>query len=178
MDNHEQLVLTPKGIEEVKHRTFKLNVKKRSLLILLAVSPMAVGHLRAKAILPAEEFETGLKSLVDDGFISGPSLSGRSGGSPDTGPRSVTFEPTTHASATHNRINRDIALAEAKFLLTDFCVDCFGTDAQIFAEGIRAVTDVQGFCNCLTRVWAATKAGSPEQLKRLAELISEINDTA
>ena len=55
MDSNTSLALTAKGVEEVKHRTCKLSIRKRSVLLLLE-TPHRVDHLLQKTVLQPEEF--------------------------------------------------------------------------------------------------------------------------
>ena len=68
MDSNTSLALTAKGVEEVKHRTCKLSIRKRSVLLLLE-TPHRVDHLLQKTVLQPEEFAVEIEGMIQDGFI-------------------------------------------------------------------------------------------------------------
>jgi hypothetical protein len=167
------LQLTQKGEDELKRRVYKLGMKKRSLLILLE-KPQTIEHVLKRTVLPADEFEAEVHSLVSEGFlVADVALDA----SPSRGPASVA-SPAAQPSSTDFYIDEDIILSEAKFLLTDFCVDSFGTGSQVFVDEIRACSKTQEFGSCFARALAEAKKRCPERVPTLLALVKEINDTA
>ena len=75
-------------------------------------------------------------------------------------------------------LKEDIILSEAKFLLTDFCVDCFGTQSQSFVDEISESKNVKSLLHCLRSIHAATEKQFPQQLSVLQDVVREINETA
>ena len=68
MDPNSSLALTDKGVDELKHRTCKLSIRKRSVLLLLE-TPHRVDHLLQKTVLQPEEFAVEIEGMIQDGFI-------------------------------------------------------------------------------------------------------------
>lgn len=149
------LHITPKGEDEIKHRVYKLDMKKRSLLILLG-RPQSIEYLASKTVLLQEEFNATIIALIQDGFVA-------------TG--EVAAGPAIH-------IEDDVILSEAKFLLTNFCVDSFGTDSQTFADTIRSCKNVNDVRHHLNTILAAAEKRCPAQIPTLHNVIREINATA
>jgi len=166
------LHLTLKGEDEVKRRAYKLSMKKRSVLILLD-KPKTIEHVFAKSVFPQNEIIEEIEALVRDGFIS---LSG------DTVSRPFTSASPAAAVAPDSdgtiHLDDEIILSEAKFMLTDFSVDSFGTHSQAFVDAIRACKRVQELRLCLGGILAATEKQCPNRLPVLLGLIKEINETA
>lgn len=178
MNVSASLQLTQKGEDELKRRVYKLGMKKRSLLILLE-KPQTIEHVLKRTVLPADEFEAEVQSLVSEGFlISDVAM----GAPPSRGPASVAppaaATAATQPSSTEFYIDEEIILSEAKFLLTDFCVDSFGTASQAFVDQIRACSKTQDFVGCFARTLAEAKRRCPEHVPALLALVKEINDTA
>ena len=69
MDLSTSLHITQKGEDEVRHRAYKLSMKKRSVLILLD-KPKPIEHVLAKSVFPQNEIVEEIKALIQDGFIS------------------------------------------------------------------------------------------------------------
>ena len=170
MDLSTSLHITRKGEDEVRHRVYKLSMKKRSVLILLD-KPKPVEHVLAKSVFPQSEIVEEIEALIQDGFIS---LSG------DTLPRpSIPVSPAVAPAANGNfHLDDEIILSEAKFMLTDFSVDSFGTQSQTFVDAIRACKCVKDLGFCLSGILAATEKQCPNRVPALLSLINEINETA
>jgi len=167
------LHITPKGQDEIKRRVYKLDMKKRSLLILLD-RPQTIEYLTSKTVLPQEEFNAVIIALIQDGFIA--TGSAATGSSSATGSGRSNGEPSPAGSKIH--IEDDVILSEAKFLLTNFCVDSFGTESQVFVDTIRACKSVNDLRYHLNTIHAAVEKQYPAQIPTLLGVIQEINATA
>ncbi len=187
----EMLQLTPKGEEELKQRTHKLDVRKRSLIVLLG-STQSLEDVLRKSVLPVDDLHTELGMLIAQGFVvsSKPSPSSVTTHiaslikSPLSQAKSPVkpVPPTDHADSLLNldaiHIEEEIILSEAKFLLTDFCVDCFGTSSAALVEDVRACREVESFRACFKRIMSEAAKQCPERLSSLITLVGEINETA
>jgi hypothetical protein len=161
---------TPKGTDEIQHRTHKLNIKKRSLLILLE-TPHTIEEVMRKTVFPHNEVADEILALIQEGFI-------RQGSSDEAPSLGSAGSQGPSASPQMLQLDNEIILSEAKFLLSDFCVDSFGTQSKGFAEDIRACQDVDHIRQCLNKIFALTSKHCPEHLPRLLDIVKEINDTA
>lgn len=170
MDLSTNLHITQKGEDEVKRRVYKLSMKKRSVLILLD-KPKAVEHLLLKSVFPQNEIVEEIDALIRDGFIA---LSGEGTPRPDK----PDLPATAPALGSSFDLDDEIILSEAKFLLTDFSVDSFGTQSQAFVDGIRACKSVNDLRLSLGTLFTAAEKQCPDRLPVLLGLIKEINETA
>ena len=170
MDLSANLHLTQKGEDEVKHRAYKLSMKKRSVLILLD-KPKPVEHVLAKSVFPRNEVLEELEGLIQDGFIS-------LGGEVIVRPAATVSPAVPSVSNEKLHLDDEIIVSEAKFMLTDFSVDSFGTQSQAFVDAIRACKKVQDIRLCLSGILAATEKQCPNRVPVLLGLINEINETA
>jgi hypothetical protein len=82
------------------------------------------------------------------------------------------------SAATHLHLDDEVILSEAKFLLTDFCVDSFGTQSQVFVDGIRGCKSVKDLRFHTNDIYTATGKFCPDRLPTLLAVIEEINATA
>jgi len=172
LDLSASLHLTPKGEDEIKRRVYKLDMKKRSLMILLD-KPQTVDHLAHKTVLHLDEFLAEINTLVHEGFVA------IGGGSTQPSGAPGLARSTPGASVgNHLHLDDEVIVSEAKFLLTDFCVDSFGTQSQAFVDAIRTCKSVKDIRPQLNEVFAATQKFCPKQLPTLLDIITAINATA
>jgi hypothetical protein len=175
------LHITPKGEDEIKRRVYKLDMKKRSLLILLD-KPRTIDYLTRKTILRLEEFLAEINSLIQDGFVSPEGSATAHISTPAPAPKSAPSPAICGASPATSgaqiQVSGDIVISEAKFLLTNFCVDGFGTQSQAFVDAIRACKNAQDIWLQSNAIFAAAKEICPNQLPNLLNVIKEINATA
>ena len=166
MNSSVSLHITQKGVDEIQRRVYKLNIKKRSVLILLE-TPHPIEEIMRKTVFPHSEIAEEILALIQDGFI-------RQGGNEEA------LAPAPGITAPPQSLNLDdeIILSEAKFLLSDFCVDSFGTQSKGFGEDIRACHDVEHIRLCLNQIFDLTGKHCPDRLPKLLEIVKEINDTA
>ena len=169
MELSANLSLTPKGVEEVKLRVHKLGMKKRSVLILLD-TPKSLAQIIDKSVFPETEIRGEIGALIGEGFIATDGAGAPRAETPRTAPPA--------AADTVIAVDDEIILSEAKFLLTDFVVDSFGTQSQAFVDAIRACKQVVDFRSCLGAIVATVEKRHPARLPALRQLVGEINDTA
>jgi hypothetical protein len=181
MDLTTSLQITPKGEDEVKRRVYKLNMKKRSLLILLDKT-QTVDYLLHRTVLHQDEFMLEIKALIHEGFVA---LGGEIPHHPVV---TESIDRTVAAPVTAPVIPQvydediyledEIILSEAKFLLTDFAVDSFGTQSQAIVEDIHTCRNVNDLRVCLNTIFTTTEKQCPDRLPTLLNLVKEINETA
>ncbi len=175
MDLSANLHLTQKGEDEVKRRAYKLSMRKRSVLILLD-KPKPIDHVLAKSVFPQNEVIEEIEALIQDGFIAS---SGAVAAPRPAAPISPVAAPAVSPVSNESfNLDDEIIVSEAKFMLTDFSVDSFGTQSQVFVDAIRACKKVQDVRLCLSGILAATEKQCPNRVPVLLGLINEINETA
>jgi hypothetical protein len=153
--------LTPKGVDEAMNRTYKVNVKYRSVLIHLGSKPQSVEHtLHIQSVFKPEEVIDAISDLIRDGFVA------------------VHEAEAAAPSAADLRLQEGIIVAESKFLLVDFCVNSFGTQSQMFTDEIGKCKNEQSLRVCLKNIYAVTQDSCPDRLPSLLKTVAEINQTA
>lgn len=176
MDLSASLYLTAKGDDEIKHRTHKLDVRKRSLLLLLD-KPRTLEYLFGKTVLRREEADEEMRHLLRTGFIA----TGNANDNvavPDAAAAAAAVQPVPQQAGASSQLHPDIVVSEAKFLLIDFCVDSFGTNSEAFCKNLRSCNGVAAVDAMLGAIVAAVGKQYPERLPALLKLIREINETA
>ena len=69
MDSLAKFSITPKGVEEIRHRTSKLGLKRRSVLLLLEKQPQSIGQILQRSLFPQSEIMLEIEFLLREGFI-------------------------------------------------------------------------------------------------------------
>lgn len=163
MNLSASLSLTPKGVEEVMNRAFKLSVRHRSVLIVLG-KPQTIEHiLQMQQIYHHDEIIETINDLVNEGFVA---VNG-----------TAILRATTSAPSGNIQLVDGITISEAKFLLIDFCVDSFGTQSQKYVDELGGCKNEKCLQLCLAEIYAATEIRSPDRLPALLEIVKEINAT-
>lgn len=168
MDQSASLSITQKGADEIKNRTHKLSMRKRSVLILLE-KPRTVEQVLSKSVFHSDEIIDEIQTLVGEGFIA---LGG------EAAQFALETAPVSSAGGNSFQLDDEIILSEAKFLLIDFCVDSFGTQSQAFTDQIRACKSAGNLSACLASIFATAEKQCPDRLPALRKLVKEINETA
>ena len=163
MDSSTRLSITAKGEDELKHRIYKLSIRKRSILVSLE-TPHTVAQVVDRSVFQEDEILDEIRALTGEGFVTmeGAKASARQGDQ-----QRGRFE-----------LKDEIVLSEAKYLLIDFCVDSFGTHAQTLADGIRVCKTPESLTKSLETLAKAAEKQCPDRLPALFKIIQEINETA
>ena len=156
--------LTPKGVDEALNRTYKIHIRQRSVLILLA-KPQSVEYILQKQQLfkQDEVFEI-INQLINEGFVEINGGGMQRSSAPIAGGNMQLLE--------------GIIISEAKFLLVDFCVDSFGTKSQAFVDEIGGCKNEKSLQLSLGNIYSAIETQSPDRLPLLMKIVAEINATA
>jgi hypothetical protein len=151
---------TPKGVDEAMNRTYKVNVKYRSVLIHLGTRPQAVEHtLHIHSVFEPDEVIDAISGLIREGFVA------------------LHDAEAAAPSGEDLRLQDGIIVSEAKFLLVDFCVTSFGTQSQMFTDEIGKCKTEQNLRVCLKNIYAVAVDSCPDRLPSLLKTIAEINQT-
>jgi len=88
--------------------------------------------------------------------------------------------PPPQRKAEHGplRLKPGVSLAQARFALTEFCLDQFGAKGQQLVDAIQRCAEIGGLQKILTLIGAEVQANHPGSAERFAACVREINDTA
>ena len=168
MEASVSLHITPKGLDELDRRAYKLSTRKRSVLILLA-KPQTVAELTRRSVFQDDIVED-IQLLVRDGFIALRRDEAELPAVPDPA--------VAEAPVGGMHLDEEVMLSEAKFLLVDFCVDSFGTQSQAFVDEIRECRSAKDLDVYLRTIVTATRKNCPHRFATLTSVVDEINATA
>ena len=173
MSQIEEYIVTEKGVSEISSRAYKIGVKGRSILLLLS-SPHSIPQIIKKTSFSREDVISQIIFLSKNDFIKqylpGAATNGGNSSSVAAG-QGVQIPERL-------RIHEDAIISEAKFLLSDFAMDNFYSQAQELCNEVRAgktVLDVQRF---LLKLYTMTHQSCPAKKETLLALVVEINQTA
>jgi hypothetical protein len=94
-------------------------------------------------------------------------------------PRSVVQPQPSHgAVADPLRLEAGVSLAQARFALSEFCLDQFGAGAQQLMDAIDRCTDVAAVQKVLILIGADIQERRRECVPKLIDCVREINETA
>lgn len=193
-----QFALTAKGLEELTLRTHRLDTRLRNILFLISKGTPTVEAILQNSIFPQEEVIEKLRGLLKERFVelvsglapaptpTGASPQPRTGGA-HTRPEaaeSVTDQhlavplsvPTT--TPVFPSLAPGISMSQARFLLCDFCLDQFGTNAQPLVDAIEETANVPELQHVLDGLTAQMRKHLKHQLPALMAKVREINENA
>jgi hypothetical protein len=164
-------LLTPKGMEELRGRTPKLDAAARSILSLIDQGTTVAESILQRSKLTRDEVIEGLRSLLSSGLIS-------------TSTSDVTVQPTPESTPSvadsvseRLRLKPGISPSQARFALSNFCLDQFGTNGQDLADAVGFCTDVDSLQMALDNIRTEVKKLFPERRAALVACVREINET-
>jgi hypothetical protein len=164
-------LLTPKGMEELRGRTPKLDATARSILSLIDQGTTVAESILQRSKLSRDQVIEGLRSLLSSGFIS-----------PSTSDVNVQPTPESTPSVADSvserlRLKPGISPSQARFALSNFCLDQFGTNGQDLADAVGFCTDVDSLQMALDNIRTEVKKLFPERRAALVACVREINET-
>ncbi len=165
MDSSTRLAITLKGEEEIQHRLYKLSIRKRSVLVSLE-KPHTVEQILERSVFQEDEILDEIQNLLQNGFIALDS------------DETARLAEQARRGKDRFELDEEIVLSEAKYLLIDFCVDSFGTQAQTFSNGVRGCKTPEALGKYLRTVAEAAEKQCPERVPTLFKIIQDINETA
>jgi hypothetical protein len=164
-------LLTPKGMEELRGRTPKLDAAARSILSLIEQGTTVAESILQRSKFTRDQVIEGLRSLLSSGFIS-------------TSTSDVTVQPTPESTPSvadsvseRLRLKPGISPSQARFALSNFCLDQFGTNGQDLADAVGFCTDVDSLQMALDNIRTEVKKLFPERRAALVACVREINET-
>jgi hypothetical protein len=170
MKSGEQvLILTAKGTEELRQHAFQLDVTARNILSLIEQGCKTSDAILQRSMFPHNSVVDGLRRLLTNKFIAiaDDEPASRSGGAADP----------ARAARRELRLNFGISPSQARFALSNFCMDEFGTDGQYLVDAVSLCTDVMSLQEVLNSIRAEVAERFADRLPALVVCVREINET-
>jgi hypothetical protein len=166
------LLLTPKGMEALRSRASKLDANARNILSLIEQGVTSADAILQRSKSPRDEVIKGLRSLLSNRFLATAASDGAAApGTPDA-------VPTAAGSASARlTLKPGVSPSQARFVLSNFCLDQFGTEGQHIADLIDLCSDVASLQEVLNAIRIEVDNRCPDRLPALAACVQEINET-
>ncbi len=166
-------LLTPKGTEELRSQTPKLDVIPRGILSLIEQGTTVAESILQRSKFTRDEVIEGLRVLLSNGFIS----TSTSEGTVQAPPASTPAVSVADSVSERLRLKPGISPSQARFVLSNFCLDQFGTNGQDLADVVGFCTDVASLQMALDNIRTEVKKLFPERRAALVACVREINET-
>jgi hypothetical protein len=166
-------LLTPKGTEELRSQTPKLDVIARGILSLIEQGTTVAESILQRSKFTRDEVIEGLRVLLSNGFIS----TSTSEGTVQAPPASTPAVSVADSVSERLRLKPGISPSQARFVLSNFCLDQFGTKGQDLADVVGFCTDVASLQMALDNIRTEVKKLFPERRAALVACVREINET-
>jgi hypothetical protein len=170
MKSGEQiLILTAKGTEELRKHAFQLDVCAQNILSLIEQGCKTSEAILQRSMFPHNTVVESLRRLLTNKFvaIADDEPGSRGGGSADyarTGRREL-------------RLKFGVSPSQARFALSNFCMDEFGTEGQFLVDAVSLCTDVMSLQEVLNGIRAEIDERFAARLPALVVCVREINET-
>jgi hypothetical protein len=162
------LFLTPKGTEELRSRAHKLDVTARNILYLIQLGSTTAEAILQRTIFPRDAVIDKLRRLLGNKFVAvAPGNGVLHGAAPLEQP---------HLEQPH--LEAAVSLSQARFSLSDFCLEQFGTQGRGLVDAVSLALDVAGLQQVLSRIHVEVQNRRPDRLTKLADCVRDINKTA
>jgi len=92
-------------------------------------------------------------------------------------PKPVSPGPPRAANTDPLRLEPGVSLAQARFVLSEFCLNYFGARGQPLMDAIGRCMDLAALQTILTRIGTDVRARHPDDLSKLTDCVREINET-
>jgi hypothetical protein len=166
-------LLTPKGTEELRGRTPKLDATARSILSLIDQGTIVAESILQRSKFTRDQVIEGLRFLLSNGFISTSTSDATVQPTPEPAPAPSVADSVSERL----RLKPGISPSQARFALSNFCLDQFGTNGQDLAEAVSFCTDVDSLQMALDNIRTEVKKLFPERRAALVACVREINET-
>lgn len=165
-------LVTPKGKEELRGRAHKLDAAAKSILSLIEQGSTNPDAILQRSKAPREAVIEGLRSLINHGFVTTATSDGTAPPGSD-----AAASPVADSISERLRLKPGVSPAQARFLLTNFCLDQFGADGQVLADAVEFCTDVTSLQMALDNIRTEVKKLGAEGRAALVVCVREINET-
>jgi hypothetical protein len=170
MKSGEQvLILTAKGTEELRNHASKLDASARNTLSLIEQGCRTADAILQRSMFPHNSVVDGLRRLLTNKFVAmaDEEPGARAGSSADSG----------RAGRRELRLNFGISPSQARFALSNFCMDEFGTDGQYLVDAVSLCNDIMSLQEVLNSIRAEVDERFAKRLPALIACVREINET-
>ncbi|HME38833.1 MAG TPA: hypothetical protein VKG63_07705 [Steroidobacteraceae bacterium] len=168
----EFLSLTPKGMEALRSRASKLDANARGILSLIEQGSTSAEAILQRLKSPRDQVMDALRMLLSNRLVA----LAASDGAPQ--PATPDSKPAGSGSAgARMNLKPGISPSQAKFALSNFCLDQFGARGQDLADVVDLCGDVAGLQEALHAIRIEVESRCADRLPALIACVNEINET-
>jgi len=170
MKSGEQiLILTSKGAQELRNHASTLDVSAKNTLSLIAEGCNTADAILQRSMFPHNAVVDGLRRLLTKKLVVM--------ADDEPGARGGGTAGSARSSRRELRLNFGISPSQARFALSNFCMDEFGTDGQYLVDAVSLCNDVISLQELLNSIRSEIDERFPGRLPALIACVSEINET-
>ena len=170
MKSGEQiLILTAKGTEELRNHASKLEASARNILSLVEQGCKTTDAILQRSMFPHNSVVDGLRRLLTNKLVAM--------ADDEPASRAASSADAARVGRRELRFNFGISPSQARFALSNFCMDEFGTDGQFLVDAVSLCNDVMGLQEVLNSIRAEVDERFANRLPALIACVREINET-
>jgi hypothetical protein len=163
------LILTSKGSEELRNHAFQLDVSARNILSLIEQGCKTADAILQRSMFPHNTVVDSLRRLLTNKFVAY--------AEDEPAPRAAGLPNTGRPNRRDLRLNFGISPSQARFALSNFCMDEFGTDGQYLVDAVSLCNDVMSLQEVLNSIRADVDERYPGRISALIACVRGINET-
>jgi hypothetical protein len=166
----EVLILTPKGAEELRKGTYQFDVTAKNILLLIEQGASSTEMLLQRSMFPHNTVIDSLHRLVRNKCVAVATDEGNT-------PRSGVSETGSYLGRDELHLKLDVAVSQARFALSNFCMDNFDSENQYLVDAISLCSDVFSLQEIVNTIRMDVDELCPARLPALIACVREINET-
>lgn len=172
-----QFMLTAKGVDELSQRRYRLDARERNILFLIQKGTPTIEGILDNTIFPRDVVVERLQALVREQFVTAHPGSDAlpAAPRPATLPPAIAEAPMPRASSDFPQLDSGVSISQARFVLSDFCLDLFGTKGKPLIEALGEASDLESLQRALEQVTREVRRQRRSQMSALLARVREIN---
>jgi hypothetical protein len=166
----EFFVLTPKGARELHNRHLELDATAKNILQLIEEGAATAEAILERSMFPHNTVIAGLRRLLGNKLIA---AAADGPGAPQVSGKSAS----ARSGRRELRLKFGISPAQARFALSNFCMDHFGAEERYLVDAISLCADAMTLQEVLNSIRSEVDERFPDHLPALFDCVREINET-
>jgi hypothetical protein len=166
----EFFVLTPKGAQELHNRHHEFDATAKNILQLIEQGAATAEAILERSMFPHNAVIEGLRRLLGNKLITAAADGAAA-------PHASGKPASARSGRRELRLKFGISPTQARFALSNFCMDHFGAEERYLVDAVSLCNDVMTLQEVLNSVRAEVDERFPDCLPALFDCVREINET-
>jgi hypothetical protein len=166
----EFFVLTPQGAQELHSRHLELDATAKNILQLIEQGAVTADAILERSMFPHNTVIEGLRRLLSNKWVAA-AADGASA------PQSSGNSASGRSGRRELRLKFGISPTQARFALSNFCMDHFGAEDRYLVDLVSLCADAMTLQEVLNSIRAEVDERFPDHLSALFDCVREINET-